>query len=101
MSARTYRRKPYDVQAIQWDGSNAAELAEFTGGDFEPEDGSPYDKSATGYLFTGESYDQKGRYLHTGDWVIRNPTGGPCQVVDADFFREVYELAEDTTETEA
>lgn len=94
MSARIYRRKPYNVLAIQWDGSNAAELAEFTGGDFETEAGSLCDKEATGSLFTGESYEEPRTYLRTGDWVIRSATGGRwCQVVPADFFREAYEPA--------
>lgn len=100
MSARTYRRKPNDVQAIQWDGSNAAELSEFTGANFEPVDGALHDKAATGSLLTGQSYDEPCTYLRTGDWIIRNAAGRWCQVVGADFFSEAYELAEPSDETE-
>jgi len=100
MSVSIYRRKPYDVLAIQWDGTNAAAMIEFTNGDFETYDGSLFG-DATGSLFTGQSYEEPRTYMRTGDWVIRSATGGRwCQVVSADFFREAYEPAVDTDETE-
>lgn len=83
MTAGTFRKKPVEVQAMQWTGGLASsdELVQWTRGNF------------TWYDDTGEVWD----YLHetwveleVGDWIIRGIQGEfyPCK---QDIFAETYE----------
>jgi hypothetical protein len=83
----TVRRKPAEVEAVQWTGSNSAELYAFAGSDL-------FDVHRKGDA-TALVYD----YLHEiwipvydGNWIIRGIKGEfyPC---DAEVFAEIYELA--------
>lgn len=41
MTPKKFRKMPVEIEAVQWDGDNAAELTEWTGGAFseiDPED---------------------------------------------------------------
>lgn len=82
MTAETFRKKPVEVQAMQWTGENSIELHSFTGGLFDSEKWG-----------AAEVYD----YLHeawiplvAGDWVIQGIQGEfyPCK---RDIFAETYE----------
>ena len=81
---RRYRKKPVEVQALQWTGANFVDMERFL-------------ESARNGYFHGDhffllSYGTHLR-IEPGTWVIRGATGGyhPCQ---AEAFDSVYELAE-------
>lgn len=91
MSA-TYRMKPVDhVTAVQWDGSNAAEMAEFAGHAFEafdPADPCDEDPEATASLLT--SPHSSWELLYIGDWVIK-AADGSLERWDGETFAEAWE----------
>lgn len=83
MTAETFRKKPVEVQAMQWTGgpTSSDELVQWTRGNF------------TWYDGIGEIWD----YLHetwvkleVGDWIIQGIQGEfyPCK---QDIFAETYE----------
>lgn len=89
---RTFVKKPVEVQAIQWDGSNVKELSDFMG-----------EKNANGtitrrFAIYGDSsepdlviFTLEGDYhAAVGDWIIRGVKGEfyPCK---PDVFEQTYE----------
>lgn len=93
-----YRKRPIQVTAARWTGSNEAELAQFTSGKFcavhndAPE---PRDYTARVYDHLHDSW----LLLRTGDWVVRGPRG-ECYPVAADVFAETYEPVPDGCPTD-
>jgi len=88
-----WRKKPVEIDAIQWTGDNLAELEEFCGtGYFEavpPEDRDPDPD------MTAQVYDKlHGTWVHVydGQWVIRGIQGEHYPVA-ADVFAATYEPA--------
>lgn len=90
-----YRKKPIVIQAIQWTGTNAADLDTFTNGHFnvftETDRANCDDPDATAEIF--DTLHSTWVLTQTGDWIIRGVSGEfyPCR--DA-VFAETYELAE-------
>lgn len=80
--APVYRRKPTEVEAIQFDGSSMKEW----GGDFV-------------YYFRGRLGTQKlivetknsSQTANIGDWVVRHPEQGFCVMTDSEFSAK-YDL---------
>ena len=83
-----YRSKPTEVEAIQWRGSNVAEVSHFTGG-FKVHLRSSQRKLL---LFAGQDGAQKWVPVPVGHWIVRKP-GDPTDYwpVDPDYFAEKYE----------
>lgn len=91
-----WRKKPVTVEAVQWTGSNEADVQALTGpGNFYPLD-EQQRTNCNDPEATAEVYDK----LHstwvlvmTGQWIIRGIKGEfyPCA---ADMFAETYEPAE-------
>lgn len=90
-TVQKFRKRPIDVEAIQWTGDNLAELVAFTGvrGYFVPLEGD---------VFTAQVYDK----LHdtpisvrTGDWILKGTHGEfyPCA---RDVFAATYTPAPET-----
>lgn len=85
-----YRKKPIEVDAIQWTGDNAEELAEFTGGQFHAAgNGRIIDDPR----FNARVFDE----LHdtwvgvkTGQWVIKG-VKGEFYPIDEQVLAETYE----------
>lgn len=79
-----YRKKPVVIDAMQWTGSNGADLAAFLQGALwiHPADGAPEIQTLEGNLEVAE-----------GDYVIRGVKGEfyPCK---PDIFEMTYEVAE-------
>lgn len=85
-----YRKRPIAIQAVQFDGTNTDQIAEWTDGMF----GSVYpDDRTDDPEIVATVFDQ----LHStwvgvkkGDWIIRGIQGEfyPC---DADVFAQTYE----------
>jgi hypothetical protein len=87
-----YRRKGPEVEAEQWGGDNASQLAAFTNGRFqeiEPEDRGD-DPEATGAV--RESRHNTWVPIVTGDVVIKDERGeiSACRGIE---FAETYELS--------
>jgi hypothetical protein len=86
-----YRIRPWDVSAIQWDGTNEADVTKLAGGrdQFHAlDEPSSEDPEATAEI--RHPYHQDWRLMHTGDWVIRRDDGRVFRLPD-DAFRAAYE----------
>lgn len=92
-TARTYRKKPAERQAMQWTGDNVDALFEFTEGNFHPLDDR--DRELIGNTdCTAELYVAANSVylaIETGEWVLRDSEGFyPCKAhVFADTYEEV------------
>jgi len=94
--ATRFRKKPVEVEAVQWAGDNESELIAFTSGNFRalpPVPYPPHLEHLPPPPITAQVYD----VLHstwvgveTGQWVIKGVKGEhyPC---DADVLAETYE----------
>lgn len=85
-----FRKRPIEVQAVQWTGDNEAEVSNFAGLYFAPVDVEDRGEDPD---ITAQVFDQ----LHstwvgvkTGQWIIRGVRGEyyPC---DDEVMRETYE----------
>lgn len=85
-----FRKRPIVVEAIQFTGSNLAELAEFTG--YRADDG--IDGHHDMVVIETLEGDMEAR---VGCWIIKGVTGEcyPCQ---ADIFETTYERVDDSLE---
>jgi hypothetical protein len=90
--SETYRKKPVEIQAVHYDGSNADAVAEFMGGDRQA-------KVEERKLAGPGRGMHDGIVIHTlegdmtasvGDWIIRGVKGEfyPCK---PDIFEATYE----------
>jgi hypothetical protein len=86
----TYRKKPVEVKAVRWDGSNLDIIREFVDGrvKFTP---SFTSESKSERLFIDTLEGQITAQI--GDWIIRGVKREfyPCK---DDIFRATYELVE-------
>lgn len=86
-----YRKKPVIIDAIQWDGKNFDEIANFMQ-DFHGHK-KAYEDAQEGSLKTGEYYIRTLEGTMTaniGDWIIKGVNGEfyPCK---PDVFEKTYE----------
>lgn len=95
---RTYRKRPVEVDAMQWTGSNAAALARWVIGPTALVDGFTVEPDPRpeddGTEFTGLLWVAANRQwlpIETSEWVLRDGRGFyPCK---AEVFAETYEPA--------
>ncbi|GAA0550191.1 hypothetical protein GCM10010172_35370 [Paractinoplanes ferrugineus] len=89
-----FRSIPVEVDAEQWSGSNEADLAAFTSGDFNALDAEDRencdDPDATGQLF-----ERSGRWrlVFPGDWIVRENAG--FYVCRPDAFTAQFEAVQE------
>ena len=85
-----FRKKPIEVEAVQWTGNNEAEMRAFAGDYFEtvdPEDrGDDPDQTAA----VRDPVHKTWVRLHDGQWVVKG-AWGKFYPVAADEFTETYE----------
>ncbi len=91
-----YRKKPVEVDAVQWTGDNEDEVFDLTGCAVFGAITAATRTATADPAFTAEVYD--GLHdtwipLRTGDWVVRG-TRGEFWPVRGDIFAETYEPAE-------
>lgn len=93
------RKKPVEVEAVQWGGDNADELNQFAGSHFdvldEQDRANSDDPEATAQVF--DVLHSTWVLVYTGDWIIRGIQGEhyPCR---PDVFQATYEpVAADST----
>jgi hypothetical protein len=89
MPVRTFRKRPVEIQAVQWTGDNETELAEFTGGRFEATS-ERYDPELTAAVY--DELHSSWVQLRTGDWVARGVEGEFYPVADR-ILAVTYEAA--------
>ena len=89
-----FRKKPVEIEAIQWTGNNLADVQAFTGpahfGAVPPEDRDPDPD------MTAEVYDKLHStwvHVYDGQWIIRG-VKGELYPVAADVFAETYDRVE-------
>ncbi len=87
-----FRKKPVEVEAVQWTGNNEADLATFTDNRFaalSAEDRANCDDlAATAQVF--DVLHSTWVLVQTGDWIIRGVSGEfyPCR---DEVFQQTYE----------
>jgi hypothetical protein len=87
-----YRKKPVEVEAMQWTGDNALALTSWTSNAFYPVDPEDRDDpETTGDLLVTANSAHVG--IETGEWIIRDARGFyPCK---PDIFEATYEPVTD------
>jgi hypothetical protein len=85
-----FRKKPVEVQAVQWTGDNEAELVAFAGVDFQavcPEDrGDDPDQTAA----VMDTLHNTWVRVYTGQWIIKGVKGEFYPIAE-DVLAETYE----------
>jgi hypothetical protein len=83
MSAKRYRKKPVEVEAIFYDGTNFKAMAEFTGF-------TVWEAEGVGNDYVGIVTMEGKLYFGPGYYVVRGVTGEfyPCH---RDIFKRTYE----------
>lgn len=90
-----FRKRPIEIEAVQWTGSNAAELDHFAASHFtvldEQERTHCDDPDATAQIF--DVLHSTWVPMQTNDWALRGIQGEfyPCR---ADVFEATYERVE-------
>lgn len=92
-----YQTKPFQIDAVQWTGTNVDELAAFAGSNFRqiPEDARTYPTGSAEIL----DYIQSTWILvFDGNWIIKGSKGEfyPC---DDEVFRSKYEPVPDVPQS--
>lgn len=84
-----YRKKPVEIEAMQWTGDNAADLGEWTGDAFHDKPCGVGHGTACLYVAANQAH----LGIPTGEWVIRDRAGFyPCR---ADVFAATYEAVDE------
>lgn len=83
---KTYRKKPIEIVAVQWDGTNTKEIESFTLGNSRLVVSDDYAATKVLYIHTLEG----DMYAHIGDYIIRGIKGEfyPCR---ESIFLKSYE----------
>lgn len=91
MTAKTYRKKPVEIQAIQWTGDNASDVREFA----EPAFAVLHDldrELLNNPECTAELYvaaNSVWMAIETGEWILQDERGFyPCK---PDIFAQTYD----------
>jgi hypothetical protein len=90
-----FRKKPIEVEAVRWTGSNAEEVRALAGTLFdvldEQDRASSDDPEATAQIY--DALHSTWVLVQTGDWIIKGVQGEfyPCRT---EVFEATYEVAE-------
>ena len=97
MPIKTYRRRPTDIEAVQWTGENAAEIADWVG--TGPGRNGPISKFDDSMVFPGGKArlfvdaNDGWRDIEVGEWVAKDVKG--FYPIKADMFHAVYKDPDD------
>lgn len=90
--ATKYRKKPVEIEAVQWTGGNWYYLREWTDSRFDvlAEEDRDEDPEATAQVF--DELHSTWVLVYDGDWIIKGIKGEfyPCR---DEVFEETYEVA--------
>jgi hypothetical protein len=81
-----FRKKPIEVEAVQWTGENRGEVEEF---------------AVAGGVRLRDGLAHRSSDALPSDWIVRVAASGECFVVRADSFDATYEPAPKEPETSA
>lgn len=84
-----YRKKPVEIEAIQWTGSNQAEIADFMGTSPVFEDAP--DGSARGDAVRLRTIHGDDAWARPGDWIIPEIAAGRFYPCKRAVFEATYE----------
>jgi hypothetical protein len=89
MNPKTYRKKPVEIQAVQFDGTNVTEIWDAFGADgiYGPTEKNP------GHLILTTIHGDEAP-CRPGDWVIPEPQPGRFYPCKPDIFEATYEAIE-------
>jgi hypothetical protein len=85
---RRYRRKPSEVDAIQWTGGNLPAVRAFASGALGP--GTLNDGSLPLWVLKSRAVC----HVERGDWILREPDGRGFYPCEQSVFAAAYELVE-------
>lgn len=91
MSVARYRKRPGEVEAIQWTGDNFSELTDWAGECIADHWGPDY---WHGFLRLYVEVSDEWQTVSVGDWAAKGKHGF-CPI-EADVFTETYERVEET-----
>lgn len=84
-----FRKKPVEIEAVQWMGSNTVEISKFVGESLDNISSPPYTGILIIETLEGDMKASK------GDWIIRG-VKGEFYPVRGDIFAETYEKIQDS-----
>ena len=88
--SRRFRKKPVEIEAVQWNGDNFRAVHDFTGEQFYTlgPDERDEDPDATAQVF--DELHSTWVLVYDGDWIIKGIKGEfyPCR---DEVFQETYE----------
>jgi len=94
---KTYRKKPVEIQALQYNGINVPDVISFTNGEvhLHLESDTAYEAGKAGqvYSLVIETLEGEMKAMRN-DWIIKGVKGEfyPCK---PDIFEATYELVEE------
>jgi hypothetical protein len=93
---RRFRKRPVEIEAIQWTGANLTEVRAFCGGSkfgpCDPAEPQSHDATITAHVFDVLHESWVG--VKTGQWVIRG-VAGEFYPIDEAVLAETYEPVAD------
>lgn len=87
-----FRKKPVEVEAMQWDGTNMDAVQQWIGEPRQDTFREDYEGRARLWIEKGQTV----AHLHVGDWIIREPDGRgyyPCVNTDFELTYEAVDQA--------
>lgn len=90
MAAKTYRKKPVEIEAVQWTGDNLDEVMQFCSGNATYELMSKGNSELVIMTLEDGSEREAQHIASRGDWIIRGVAGEfyPCK---PEIFQATYE----------
>lgn len=85
MSIQRYRKLPVEIEAVQWNGLNTAEIATWTDGGFKPY------SSVRAELWVAAN--QAWLKIGVGEWVAKDSAG--FYPIKEHIFAKTYEAVDD------
>lgn len=96
MTAQRFRKRPVEFEAMQWDGTNEAEIVAWAGEKVPVTDRVwmlhryPEDPAGSPWALVVESLYGPSLLAHVGDWIVKGPHGD-FSVSHSEAFEQTYE----------
>lgn len=84
MSVAKFRKRPVEIEAVQWNGNNAKELREFAADCWDSDELHPSDTEVW------DDLQEQWIYVNKDDFIVKG-VKGEFYPVASDVFRETYE----------
>lgn len=87
---RTFRKRPVEIQAIQFDGTNHDDIQAFAAGCFETVDTAIFGNDSKVVAQVWDQLHHTWVGVKVGDWIVRG-VSGEFYPVDKDVMEQTYE----------